>query len=64
VDGVTVTVARGKKVVKTFAGGGSSARTYTFSVPATSVPRGAVVTVRATIKNGPGRGQTLTAKRL
>ena len=64
VEGVTVTVSRGKKVVKRFAGGGSSSRAYSFSVPAKSVPRGAVVTVRTTIKNGPGRGATLRAKRL
>jgi hypothetical protein len=64
VDGVTVTVLRGKKVVKRFAGPGSSAKAYTFSVPAKSVPHGAVVTVRTKIKNGPGRGQTLIAKRL
>ncbi|MEA2274287.1 MAG: hypothetical protein QOI98_2995 [Solirubrobacteraceae bacterium] len=64
VEAVQVTVLRGKKVVKKFSGGGSSARAFSFSVPARSVPRGAVVTVRATIVNGPGRGQTLMAKRL
>jgi hypothetical protein len=64
VDGVTITVLRGKKVVKRFAGSGSSTKSFTFSVPAKSVPRGTVVTVRAVITNGPGGGARLTAKRL
>jgi LVIVD repeat-containing protein len=64
VDGVTVTVTRGGKVIKRFVGAGSSAKAYSFSVAASAVPKDAVVKVRATVKNGPGRGATLTAKRL
>jgi hypothetical protein len=64
VDGVTVTIVRGKKTIKRFTGSGSSAKAHSFSIAAGAVPRGAVVKVRATIKNGPGRGATLTAKRL
>jgi hypothetical protein len=64
VAGVSVTVTRGKKVIKRFVGSGSSAQPFSFSIAANAVPRGAVVKVRATVKNGPGRGATLTAKRL
>jgi hypothetical protein len=64
VKGVTITVLRGKKVVKRFSGSGSSEKPTSFSLPATAVPRGASVKVRAAVVGGPGRGVTLTAKRL
>jgi hypothetical protein len=64
VSGVQVSVYRGQKLVKRFAAPGDSAQTVTLTVPADAVPRGTVVTVRAAITDGSGRGATLTAKRL
>jgi hypothetical protein len=64
VDGVTILVSRGKKPFKRFTGSGSAGKTVSFTIPASFAPRGTVVKVRAQVTNGPGRGATLTAKRL
>jgi hypothetical protein len=64
VAGVRVEVRRGRRLVRRLSGGGTAGRTYSFSLPAKSVPRGATVTVRAAVTDGPGRGQVLTAKKL
>ena len=64
VEGVTITVARGKKVVKRFTGRGQRDQGgHVLGAREIGAARG-VGHVKAAVTNGPGRGATLTAKRL